>query len=333
MRPGVAGSAVVSELCRRLDRLPLALELAAARTKLLAPEALLERLEDRLDLLRGARDAEERHATLRATIAWSYDLLEEDERRLLARLAVFRGGCTLDSAENVCDAQLDTLASLLDKSLVRRRTERVGDERFWLLETIREFASERLEESDEANEIRLRHAKRMLAIARSAHLSEDDMESDVASGVAERDDFRAALDWAEENDPQLGLEIAVALQNVWNASGPEEGMRRLGRLLDLAEPVPPELRAKTLRVYGGTADLTGEYDRAERLWEESLRLYGSLGDERGIAAVEHMLAVAAWRREDWRRVRELTEHSRACSRQVHVRRDDGLLAPGPARTC
>src|SRR5439155_26261957 len=91
VRPGVAGSAVVSELCRRLDRLPLALELAAARTKLLAPEALLERLEDRLDLLRGARDAEERHATLRATIAWSYDLLEEDERRLLARLAVFRG--------------------------------------------------------------------------------------------------------------------------------------------------------------------------------------------------------------------------------------------------
>ena len=309
VRPGVAGSAVVSELCRRLDRLPLALELAAARTKLLAPEALLERLEDRLDLLRGARDAEERHATLRATIAWSYDLLEEDERRLLARLAVFRGGCTLDSAENVCDAQLDTLSSLLDKSLVRRWTERVGDERFWLLETIREFASERLEESDEANEIRIRHAKRMLAIARSAHLSEDDMESDVASGLAERDDFRAALDWAEENDPQLGLEIAVALQNVWNASGPEEGMRRLGRLLDLAEPVPPELRAKTLRVYGGTADLTGEYDRAERLWEESLRLYGSLGDERGIAAVEHMLAVAAWRREDWRRVRELTEHS------------------------
>ena len=200
MRPGVAGSAVVSELCRRLDRLPLALELAAARTKLLAPEALLERLEDRLDLLRGARDAEERHATLRATIAWSYDLLEEDERRLLARLAVFRGGCTLDSAENVCDAQLDTLSSLLDKSLVRRRTERVGDERFWLLETIREFASERLEELDEANEIRIRHAKRMLAIARSAHLSEDDMESDVASGLAERDDFRAALDWAEEND-------------------------------------------------------------------------------------------------------------------------------------
>src|SRR5213078_1437609 len=139
-----------------------------------------------------ARDAEERHATLRATIAWSYVLLEEDERRLLARLAVFRGGCTLDSAENVCDAQLDTLSSLLDKSLVHRWTERVGDERFWLLETIREFASERLEESDEANEIRIRHAKRMLAIARSAHLSEDDMESDVASGLAERDDFRAA---------------------------------------------------------------------------------------------------------------------------------------------
>ncbi len=140
----------VAELCARLDHLPLALELAAARTKLLSPEALLERLDARLDLLKGTRDADERHATLRATIAWSYDLLDEDEQRLFRRLAVFRGGCTLESAEAVCDADLDTLASLLDKSLVRRRTGALGEERFWMLETIREFALERLEESGEA---------------------------------------------------------------------------------------------------------------------------------------------------------------------------------------
>ena len=151
--PMFAASAAVRELCVRLDQLPLALELAAARTKLLSPEALLERLGDRLDLLKGARDVDERHATLRATIAWSHDLLDADEQRLFRRMSVFRGGCTLETAEQVCDADLDTLASLLDKSLLRRRTGRLGEERFWMLETIREFAAERLEESPDATVI------------------------------------------------------------------------------------------------------------------------------------------------------------------------------------
>ena len=141
VRPDFDESPVVRELVRRLDRLPLAIELAAARVKLLGPEQLLERIAQRLDLLRGGRDADERHATLRATIAWSYDLLDIDEQRLFSRLAVFHGGCTIDDAETVCDADLDTLASLLDKSLVRRRTEADGDARFWMLETIHEFAS------------------------------------------------------------------------------------------------------------------------------------------------------------------------------------------------
>ena len=124
IRSDVADSPAVHELIRRLDGLPLAIELAAARVKLLGPEQLLERIAQRLDLLKGGRDVDERHATLRATIAWSYDLLDDDEQQLFARLAVFRGGCTLDAAEAVCEADLDTLASLLDKSLVRRRTDR-----------------------------------------------------------------------------------------------------------------------------------------------------------------------------------------------------------------
>ena len=124
VRTDVRDSPAVHELIRRLDGLPLAIELAAARVKLLGPEQLLERISQRLDLLKGGRDADERHATLRATIAWSYDLLDEGEQRLFARLAVFRGGCTLDNAEQVCEADLDTLASLLDKSLLRRRTRR-----------------------------------------------------------------------------------------------------------------------------------------------------------------------------------------------------------------
>ena len=132
-------------LCERLDRLPLALELAAARTRLLQPEAILERLEDRLDLP-AQRDADPRHATLRATIAWSHDLLSPDERNLFASFAIFRGGCTLDAAEEVCGADLDTLASLIDKSLVRRRADASGSDRYWMLETIREFAAARLDE-------------------------------------------------------------------------------------------------------------------------------------------------------------------------------------------
>jgi len=309
VRPDVSASVTVTRLCERLDRLPLALELAAARTKLLPPELLLERLGDRLDLLKGTRDADERHATLRATIAWSHDLLDDDERRLFARLAVFRSGCTLESAEAVCDADLDTLASLLDKSLLRRRTGRLGEERFWMLETIREFASGQLEQAEDGGEIRRRHAVRMLEIARSARLSDDAMDSDVERILAERDDFRGALDWAGESDPVSGLELAIALQPLWNTTAAEEGVNRLATLLERAGPVPPELRADALRVYGGAADLAGQDELARPLGEQSLQIYRELGDERGMAILEHMLAVSAWRREDWPVVRELTEHS------------------------
>ena len=219
VRPDLERSDTVRELCRRLDHLPLALELAAARTKLLTPGQLLERLGQRLDLP-GTRDADERHATLRSTIAWSYDLLEPAEQELFARLSVFAAGCTLESVEAVCDADLDTLASLLDKSLLRRRTGRLGEERFWMLETIRQFAAERLDASGDAETARRRHAERMLTIARSAGLSEDGagLGFDLGAALAERDDLRLALDWASEHDVLLGLELAVALENFWNAT-------------------------------------------------------------------------------------------------------------------
>ncbi len=308
VRADVQATDTVHRLCERLDRLPLALELAAARTKLLAPEALLERLHKSLDLLKGTRDADARHTTLRATIAWSYDLLDSHERALFTRLAVFRGSCTLETAEFVCEADLDTLASLLDKSLVRRRSDQLGEERFWMLETIREFAAEQLEASDKGDGIRRRHAERMLAIAQAAGLSEDDPTAfDIATGLAEREDLRAALDWTAGHDIELGLRLMIALENFWVASGPGEGMRRIGDLLDGAGLIPTTLRATALRVYGGTSDQAGEREQAERVWEESLELYRSLGDDRGIAGVQHRLAVSAWRREEWERVRWLTE--------------------------
>ncbi len=314
VRPDVTATKAVVELCDRLDGLPLALELAAARTKLLTPEALLDRLADRLDALKGTRDAEERHATLRATIAWSYDLLDEDEQALYASLGVFRGGCTLETAEVVCDAELDTLASLLDKSLLRRRTGRLGEERYWMLETIREFALERLGESGREDDLRRRHAEHMLRIALDSHLGAGDTEGNIEIALAERDDLRAAMDWAEANDARFGLELAVELMNFWNVAGPEEGLGRVRRLLDSAAEVSPELRAKALRVCAAAADLAGHDELAEQAGAESLDLYQQLGDDEGVAMLEHMMAVGAWRREDWDRMRELTEHAVALAR-------------------
>ena len=218
VRADIGDSPAVHELIRRLDGLPLAIELAAARVKLLGPEQLLERIAQRLDLLKGGRDAEERHATLRATIGWSYDLLDDDEQQLFARLAVFRGGCTLDAAEAVCDADLDTLASLLDKSLLRRRTDANGDERFWMLETIREFAWERLEASGEEDALRRLQTDWLLELA-------DRAGTRATVGVAgkwnvdlvapEVDNVRAVLDWAAEHDPERGLVLAASLEGFW----------------------------------------------------------------------------------------------------------------------
>jgi len=162
-RAGTDGDETVHELCRALDNLPLAVELAAARARVLTPSQILERLGQRLDLLKGGRDADPRQQTLRATIEWSYGLLTPEEQRLFARLAVFAGGFTLDVAEHVTDADVDLLQSLVEKSLVRRT-----EERFWMLETIREYAVERLDDSGEAQKLRRRHAEHFVALAEEA---------------------------------------------------------------------------------------------------------------------------------------------------------------------
>lgn len=310
VRPDLGETDAVHRLCERLDRLPLAVELAAARTKLLAPEALLERLGDRLDLLKGTRDADERHATLRATIAWSFDLLDEEEQRLFARLCVFRGGCTVETTEKVCDADLETLASLLDKSLLRRRIGRLGEERFWMLETIREFAAERLEASGQADVVRRRHVERMLEIARTAHLTEEDDEPfDLSLVLAERDDMRAALDWASDFDRELALELAVALENFWNTQAPQEALSRLERLLAPADRIPPRLLARALRIQGGATHVTGDFESCDQPYQESLALYRRLEDERGIASLTHRLSNSALQRRELDKASELAEES------------------------
>src|SRR5579862_1765712 len=194
--PGFRADDAVEELCARLEQLPLALELAAARVRVLSPRQLLDRLSQRLDLLKAGRGVDPRQQTLRATIEWSHDLLDDDERRLFARLAVFQGGCTLEDAERVCDAELDILESLVDKSLVRVRE---GD-RFWMLETIRAYALERLEASGEADPLRARHAEHVLALCVEAEPEILGVAPKAALDRLDREleNIRGALDWLEE---------------------------------------------------------------------------------------------------------------------------------------
>jgi predicted ATPase/class 3 adenylate cyclase len=316
----VGANGAVEELCRRLDNLPLALELAAARTRHLSPEQLLERLAQRLDLLKAGRDADPRQQTLRATIQWSYELLEEDESRLFARLSVFAGGCTLEAAEAVCAADLETLSSLFDKSLVRR----TGD-RFWMLETIREFAAERFEGSGETDEIRRRHALYFLGIAVSSGLSADSaLQQRHHLVIPERDNMRAALAWAlEAGAHEIGLQLVVELENFWATALPHEGLQWPEAFLEAAgDDAPADLRARALRVQGGMNHIAGNTARAVELWEASLAIYRSLGDERGVAIMLHRLSTPAARMGDWPRAKALAEESLAGHRRVGWRKGE-----------
>ena len=235
----------LAELCRRLDDLPLAVELAAARTRVLTPSQILDRLGQRLDLLKGGRDADPRQRTLRATIEWSHDLLTGEEKQLFARLAVFAGGCTLEAAEDVCDADLDVLQPLVDKSLLRH----TGD-RFWMLETIREYALDRLVERPEADELRRRHADHFLALMET---TESELRGPAQARWIERldtehDNLRAALRWLlDAGEADLGLRFAAASSQFWYMRGHvSEGRRWLAEGLELASPEASEARASGL---------------------------------------------------------------------------------------
>ena len=293
VRADVGDSLAVHELIRHLDGLPLAIELAAARVKLLGPEQLLERIAQRLDLLKGGRDAEERHATLRATIAWSYDLLDGDEQQLFARLAVFRGGCTLDAAEAVCDSDLDTLASLLDKSLVRRRTDANGDERFWMLETIREFAREHLAASGEEDALRRLQTDLLIELADRAGMRATvgvPGKWDVDLVAPEIDNVRAVLDWAAEHDPERGLALAASLEGFWLVREQTEGASRLEPLLARTPDAEPTLRAHALRALGGALQVSGETERAAPCYQQSLELFIASGDDVQTANLRYRVA-------------------------------------------
>lgn len=262
----------VTELCAALDNLPLAVELAAARTDVLSPKQILERLERRLDLFRGSRDSDARQQTLRAAIQWSYELLDEDEQRLFARLAVFVGGCTLDAAEEVANAELDVLEGLVQKSLVRH-----SGERFWMLETIRGYALERLDELGEADALRRRHAEWFVALAEEAEPHLDGADQAEWLGRLEEDiaNIREAA-----AQPELTGRFLVALRFLWAKRGYVAEGRRL------VEDVLPRLSdddpAKRMALVTGSllAVMQGDFEASIAHGERAIELGEAAGDVR-----------------------------------------------------
>jgi tetratricopeptide (TPR) repeat protein len=308
----------LDDLCARLDDLPLAIELAAARASLLSTAQLSERLGDRLDLLRGGRDAEKRQQTLRATIEWSYELLEADERKLFAALSVFRAGWTLEAAERVGDADLDLLQSLADKSLVRHwESGRLG-----MLETIRAFAAERLEESGKEETVTRRHAEFFLDLAESANLCAEPMAQGRSPHyervLPERENILAALEWLLARDEtELAMRLAVSLESFWVTSDPLEGRRWLTEVLERGSDVPPELRVRATRSLGGSIYIVGDFEDGARLIEQSLAEYQRLGDNWGISHMKMRLAVDASRRGDLATARALCEEALESDRSTY----------------
>ncbi len=306
-----ANAPAIAALCHQLDGLPLALELAAVRLRVLSPQALLARLGRRLPVLTGgARDLPERQRTLRATLDWSYDLLTAAERALFRRLAVFAGGCALAAIEAVCadDADagigaLDGLGALVDKSLVRRDGDLDGEPRFSMLETVREFGLELLVASGEAERTYRRHAAHYAALAEEAEPELMGPRQAVWLGRLDRDaaNMRAALGWAlAGGDGALGVRMAGALGRYWERRGHlGEGRQWLDRAVDGREG-PPDARAKALNAAGWLAYRQSAYDRAVALAEESIALYRAVSDEDGVAQALNTRGAALLRRGDAR---------------------------------
>jgi predicted ATPase/class 3 adenylate cyclase len=333
----------VAEICHRLDGLPLAIELAAARSRLLPPSAMLARLERRLPLLTGgARDLPTRQQTLRGAIAWSYDLLDAREQALFRRLAVFVGGCTLEAIEAVCSgprvpsadarepSEIDVLTgveSLEDKSLLRQE-EAGGEPRFLMLETIREYALEQLEAGGEAAELQRRHAESHLALAEATwpKLVGPEQVELLARLEAEHDNLRAALGWSQEqaSRAETGLRLAGALYRFWWRRGYlSEGRARLQGALEWStrDGTPEALgirraRAKALNGAAVLARAQGDSAAARSLFEESLAILQELGDRWGIANALHNLASVAQAQDDYSRAAELVAESVALWREL-----------------
>jgi predicted ATPase/DNA-binding SARP family transcriptional activator/DNA-binding CsgD family transcriptional regulator len=319
----------VALICAYLEGLPLAIELAAARIKMLPPQALLERIRDRFKLLTGgSRELSERQRTLRSTIEWSYELLEEEEKALFGRLSVFSGGATLEATEVVCNAAgvhsvdaLEDASSLLDKSLLGREEGVEGETRLEMLETIREYAQEKLEESGEVETIKRAHAEYFLSLAEEAEpmLWGPDDAAWLDRLEREHDNMRAALSWSMEQDEvELALRLGGALRWFWHMTGYySEGRNWLEAALDKEGPASTEARIKALAGVGSLAQDQGDFDRAEAAAEEGLKLSVEAGLGEEVAAeIQNELSDVARQRGDYERAAALCEASLAFHRKA-----------------
>jgi len=309
----------VIEICARLDGLPLAIELAAARVKVLSPASLLARLASRLQLLTGgSRDMPQRQQTLRAAIDWSYDLLTAPEQKLFRRLSVFVGGCSLEGAEAACDTKgdldlglLDGIASMVDKSLVQQIDQATGESRFVMLETIREYGLEKLAASGEEASTRRAHAAYCLVLAEEEP-TENSGEEWLEQLAFEHANFRAALEWlTETGDVRWGLRLGTALFRFWEMREYfAEGRDLLGKLLKLpGAAVPNKARARALFAAGALANEQGDYASADALIGESLEIARQSGDKQSAAVYLNAIAIIARDRGDLSVARSLLEES------------------------
>ncbi|MCA1723040.1 MAG: tetratricopeptide repeat protein, partial [Thermomicrobia bacterium] len=314
-----ANARAVAEICQRLDGLPLAIELAAARIRTLTPIALLTRLAKSLTVLTGgARDLPARQQTLRDTIRWSYDLLNLDERALLRRLAVFANGCTLEAIEAVCNSAgdlaidlLDGLESLLSQSLLYRGEGRDGDARFHMLQTIREFGIEQLDALGEAEMLRERHAVYFLAVAEEGSVELRGARQDFWFGrlEEEHDNLRAVLDWSLAQRPgELPLRLANALGLFWQHHGyNDEGLRWLEASLAAGQGAPEALRVDALNRISTLLMRQGEFARARAPLEASLAMGQSAGDLWLVARALRNLGILAYYQGDYATARARSE--------------------------
>jgi predicted ATPase/class 3 adenylate cyclase/DNA-binding CsgD family transcriptional regulator len=322
-----ANAEAVAEICIRLDGLPLAIELAAARIKVLPPQALLALLDQRFTLLtRGAQDAPVRHQTLRNTISWSYQLLHADEQGLFRQLSVFVGGCTLQAIEEVCAAVgksngveqvLDGVASLIDKSLLQQ-IEHEGDEpRYMMLETIREYGLETLAVSGEMEVLRQAHASYYLMLA-------EEMEPKLLGAEQfnrlerEHDNLRAAFHWLiEREETEMALRLGGSLWWFWGMRNHiSEGRQWMERAFSQGSEVRDDVRAKALNCLGLLVYWQGDYNRAENLCGESLALFRKIGDRAGVATSLSNLGLIETTRSNYAAASSLAEEALAIWREI-----------------
>jgi predicted ATPase/class 3 adenylate cyclase len=319
----------VAQICHRLDGIPLAIELAAGRVKMLSPEQIAARLDDRFKLLTGgSRTAMPRHQTLRAAIDWSYGLLDEQERTLLRRLSVFAGGWMLEAAETVCQGDgidaadvLELQGHLVDKSLVVVEQGVGGLARYRLLGTIRQYAGDRLFEAGETAHVRDRHAEWFLSFAEAAaaELRGADQALWLARLEEEYDNLRATFEWreADESGIEAELRLAGALQRYWTIRGlPAEGRRRVESALARDTGAHPGPRAKALRGAGLLAWVQNEHEAAQARLEESLALYRTVDDKRGLARLLHIYGYVLLDLREFERARAQMEEGLAIARAL-----------------